>query len=85
MATPVTKLPVKRPPTAQAAVGDVVFSTTQDPELQAVHAGVQLVTGAADTGKALAVHEHRQAPRQKTRFTPLYLITSTNKHDAKLK
>jgi len=67
--------------TAHAAVGDFVFYTTQ--ESQTVNAGV--VTDTSDDGKTLTVHEHRQAPKQKKRFTPLYLNTNTNKHEVKLK
>ena len=73
--------PVHMHTTALAAVGDFVSFTTQ--ESQIVHAGI--VTDTADAGKTLAVHEHRQAPRLKKRFTPLYLNTNTNKHEVKLK
>ena len=73
--------PVLMHTTAHATVGDFVFYTTQ--ESQTVNAGV--VTDTSDDGKTLIVHEHRQAPKQKKRFTPLYPDTSTNKHEVKLK
>ena len=61
------------------AVGDFVYFS--NPDQPHVQAGVVLTA----SGDEFTVHEYRQAPVDKTRFTPLYTNSQNGRLEAKLK
>ena len=63
----------------QCNVGDFVFFS--DKNDSRVFGGVILTK--SDDGSEVSIHEHRQADKRKTRFTPLYQIRQSGRFEVR--